>query len=182
MTSTKKQKDKAPAKPASTGKRKAKPTKNGSAKDGSQRGRPTLFKPEMYDQARDRCMLGATNPELADFLGVDLETIKRWIREDDKFRTAVWEGRDGADARVAKSLYHRATGYSHPDTHTSSYLGDITETPITKHYPPDVTAATWWLKNRRPDLWRDRQELTGADGAPIQIAGIEWNIVRPKQD
>ena len=41
------------------------------------------------------------------------------------------------------SLYKRACGYDHDG----------------KHYPPDTTAAIFWLKNRRSDEWRDKREL-----------------------
>ena len=28
-----------------------------------------------------------------------------------------------------------------------------------KHYPPDTTAAIFWLKNRQVERWRDKQEV-----------------------
>jgi hypothetical protein len=28
---------------------------------------------------------------------------------------------------------------------------------VRKHYPPDVTACIFWLKNRQPERWRDVQ-------------------------
>ena len=31
---------------------------------------------------------------------------------------------------------------------------------VTKQMPPDVTAQIYWLKNRMPEKWRDRQEQT----------------------
>ena len=34
----------------------------------------------------------------------------------------------------------------------------IVKTPIRKRYPPDVVACIFWLKNRRPDIWRDKRE------------------------
>lgn len=29
---------------------------------------------------------------------------------------------------------------------------------VEKDVPPDTTAQIYWLKNRRPDLWRDRRK------------------------
>lgn len=55
-------------------------------------------------------------------------------------------------------MFERATYYSHPDTHISNFQGDITVTPLTKHYPPDTTACIFWLKNRKPKDWRDKVE------------------------
>src|SRR6516225_6395600 len=51
-------------------------------------------------------------------------------------------GKAPADERVVVSLYQRALGYDHNG----------------KHYPPDVTACIFWLKNRAPEEWRDRRE------------------------
>lgn len=48
----------------------------------------------------------------------------------------------------------------------------------TKEVPPDVTAQIFWLKNRKPDEWREKQqnEITGAGGGPLQVL---FNIPRP---
>jgi len=37
--------------------------------------------------------------------------------------------------------------------------GEIKYAPYVEHVPPDVHAAEFWLKNRRPDRWRDVQQL-----------------------
>ena len=75
---------------------------------------------------------------------------------------------------VADSLFKRATGYSVTDTHVSNYHGDITLTEIDKNYPPETTAAIFWLKNRQKKKWRDKQdhEIGGPDGGPIQTEDI----------
>ncbi|MCY1295079.1 hypothetical protein D9M70_444010 [compost metagenome] len=31
--------------------------------------------------------------------------------------------------------------------------------PTVKHYPPDPGAAIFWLKNRQPELWKERVEV-----------------------
>jgi hypothetical protein len=40
----------------------------------------------------------------------------------------------------------------------SQYEGRITITPLKKHYPPDTTACIFWLKNRQPQQWRDKNK------------------------
>jgi len=44
---------------------------------------------------------------------------------------------------------------------------------VVKHQVPDTTAQIFWLKNRKPNEWRDKQqtELTGKDGGAIEIQG-----------
>src|SRR5690242_9203224 len=73
-------------------------------------GRPTLYRPELCEQARNYCLLGATNNELAEFFGVCPSTIDNWIVRHADFEAAVKSGRAFADARVARGLYNRAIG------------------------------------------------------------------------
>lgn len=133
-------------------------------------GRPTGFKPEFCEQATNLCLLGATDADLARFFGFDERTINRWKDSHPEFAEALREGKEGADANIGKSLFQRATGYSHPSEEIKVVEGAVVRVPITKQYPPDTTAMIFWLKNRRPDLWRDKvqNEHSGPDGGPIQ--------------
>jgi hypothetical protein len=124
-------------------------------------GRKTVYRKEFDELARNYCLLGATNDELAEFFGVTARTIENWAKAHKTFFRSLKEGKAIADGQIANSLFHRARGYSHPDVHITSYKGEITETPVTKHYPPDATACIFWLKNRRPDMWRDVQRVEG---------------------
>lgn len=121
-------------------------------------GRPSKFKPEYVDLARKFCLLGATGADLARMFEVGTTAIDVWIKEKPDFAAAVKEGRLEADAKVAASLFHRATGYSHPAVKIFLHEGKPVEVPYTEHYPPDATSMIFWLKNRRPDLWRDKIE------------------------
>lgn len=125
------------------------------------------YRQEFATQAAKLCALGATNDQLADFFEVATRTIETWIADKQPFRDAVLNAKQIADEKVVRSLFERATGYSHPDVHVSNFQGDITITPLVKHYAPDTTAAIFWLKNRDQKNWRDRTELTGADNTPL---------------
>ena len=131
--------------------------------------RPTKYKAEYAEQARKLCLLGAIDRELADFFDVPESTLNLWKKANPEFMESIKKGKDIADANVGDSLYQRATGYQHEDTHVSNYQGDITLTKLTKHYPPDPTSMIFWLKNRRKKEWRDKinHEVSGEDGQPI---------------
>lgn len=118
-------------------------------------GRPTKFKPEFVEKARELCENGATNRELADFFRVNETTIWQWAHTFPAFSNALKVGKELADERVVQSLYRRAVGYSFDSVHISNYQGMVSQTPIVEHVPPDVTAGIFWLKNRRPAEWRD---------------------------
>lgn len=137
------------------------------------RGRPTRFKAEHCGQALKLCRLGATDKDLADFFGVDVATVNRWKMKHPDFCESLKAGKTVSDAEVANMLFKRALGYSHPEDKIMQYEGSPVIVPTIKHYPPDTIAAIFWLKNRRPDLWRDKvtQEISGPDGGPIQTEG-----------
>lgn len=118
-------------------------------------GRPTKYKKEFPRQAVKLCKLAATDREIADFFEISEATLNRWKLEHSEFCEALKTGKEQADNRVHESLYRRAVGYEHDEIHISNYQGKITKTPIVKHYAPDPTSCIFWLKNRRPDEWRD---------------------------
>lgn len=137
-------------------------------------GRPSDYDPKKTAKhAKRLCLLGATDAEMADFFEVSETTINNWKNQHPEFLESIKAGKEVADTKVAKSLYERANGYSHPEVHVSNYQGKITLTELTKHYPPETAAAIFWLKNRQSDKWRDRRELTGAGGKPIEMA---WTV------
>jgi len=120
-------------------------------------GRPTDYKTEYEEQAYKLCLLGATDKDMADFFGVCEATINNWKNEYPAFLESLKRGKIKADAEVAKSLYHRALGYEHPEDKIFCTNGDVTTVETIKHYPPDTAAAFIWLKNRAG--WRDKQEV-----------------------
>lgn len=128
------------------------------AKPAVGRGRPSKYKNEFPEQARKLCMLGATDKDMAEFFEVGESTLNRWKTEYPEFRESLKGGKLMADASVAESLYKRATGYEHPEDDIKVVAGEIVITPTIKHYPPDATSMIFWLKNRRPDLWREKQK------------------------
>lgn len=139
--------------------------------------RPSKYKPAFVEQANKLCALGATDLEIADFFEVDVRTLYRWKGEYAEFCQALKVGKDVADERVERSLFSRANGYEHDEVDIRVVGGEIVQTQIRKFYPPDTTAAIFWLKNRRPVQWRDKieQEHSGT----VQIGRVVREIVRP---
>lgn len=122
-------------------------------------GRPTDYRPEFDQQVYRLCLLGMTDKQLAVFFDVTETTINNWKKTHYSFLESLREGKMLADAKVAEALYLRATGYSHPDTHIAVVDGEIVQTETIKRYPPDTGAAVFWLKNRQPQLWKEKVEV-----------------------
>ncbi|MBL6653979.1 MAG: hypothetical protein ISP49_20455 [Reyranella sp.] len=118
-------------------------------------GRPILYDPALCEQAHNYCLLGATNDELAEFFGVSPRTIDRWIADQPDFGDAVRRGRIVADSRVARGLYERAVGYDRTVERSVVIGGELKPVTSTIHYPPNVQACIFWLRNRRRRAWRD---------------------------
>lgn len=135
---------------------------------------------DIPERARALCLLGLTNAELAEHFGVARETFCRWKRQHPELAEAMQGARSVADARVAASLYQRAIGYSVECEEVKMVAGEPQRVRYRKTFPPDVTAQIFWLKNRRPDLWRDKVEsaLAGAGGSDAS-AHIVIEHVKP---
>jgi hypothetical protein len=138
------------------------------------RGPSSDYRPEYSDLARKFCMLGASDDELARLLEVAPGTLDAWRAAYPDFSAAVKAGRDEADATVAERLYARAIGYSQPAVKIFQSSGQALEAPYTEHYPPDVQACIFWLRNRRRTEWRDKADAPQGEAdllAELEAAG-----------
>jgi hypothetical protein len=137
-------------------------------------GRPTKYDPGMDGQAEKLCKLGATDKELAEFFEIAESTLNEWKLTYTKFSESIRAGKMLADANVAERLYQRAMGFEHDSEEIKVVEGVIERVPIRKIYPPDSTAAIFWLKNRQKDKWRDKTETEFSGGLDLkQITGVE---------
>lgn len=126
-------------------------------------GRPSSYKPEYAKQATKLAQLGATDQEVADFFEVDVRTVHRWKHDHEDFCHSLKAGKEAADERVERSLYQRAVGYEQDEV--KIFMPANSPEPVYAPYrakvAPDVTAAIFWLKNRRSKEWRDVRHIDG---------------------
>jgi hypothetical protein len=140
--------------------------------EGIRRGAPTLYRPELAALARRLALLGATDQEMADALGIDQVTLDRWKARHTQFGIAIEHGKIQADAEIAESLYNRARGMSMPAVKIfqGTPEGGPVIVPHQEHLPPDVGAAKLWLSRRQPNLWRERQQVDVTGTVAYRIA------------
>lgn len=122
-------------------------------------GRPSKYKEEYAEQVKILCRLGAIDKDLAEFFDVSEQTINAWKQRYPAFLESLKEAKDIADNAVEMALYKRAIGYEHEEDKIFNQNGEPLIVPTIKHYPPDTVAAIFWLKNRRPEQWRDKAEI-----------------------
>ena len=122
-------------------------------------GRPTSYKPEYCREAELLCLLGLTDVELAEFFQVSDETIRTWKHKYPEFLGAIENGRILPDAQAAQTLFKLAMGFEHKVEDIVWRNGAPIKISYTKYFPPNFSALSLWLRNRRPDQWRDKHTI-----------------------
>ena len=101
---------------------------------------------------------GWTDAQVADFFDVTEQSLNNYKIKFPSFFESLKEEKIEADKNVEKSLYQRACGYSHEAVKMFVIGGKVVTEKYIEHYPPSEVACIFWLKNRQPDKWRDKQE------------------------
>ena len=104
---------------------------------------------------------GLTDEQIAGNIGINTSTLYDWKNKFPKISEALKKGKEVVDIQVENALLKRALGYTYKETTSEcDENGELKVTKVvTKEVVPDTTAQIFWLKNRRPDLWRDKQNI-----------------------
>ena len=144
-------------------------------------GQPTLYKDEYAEQAFNYCLLGATDKDLARFFNVCEKTIDNWKKDNPIFLQSIRESKEKADSIIVKSLYNRAKGVIVTEERITSGSENDVITKISKELPPDTKAIEFWLKNRQPTRFRDKQELTADIKTEVTVQQQKLKDLPPEQ-
>ena len=99
---------------------------------------------------------GLTDEQISKNMEIAYSTFREWKKKYKALSAALKKKKDVVDREVEKSLYRRAMGYSYDEV--TIECGMETKR-VTKHVVPDTTAQIFWLKNRKPEQWRDKQDI-----------------------
>lgn len=105
---------------------------------------------------------GLTEKQIAHNLGVAYSTFRVYKEKYPALSAVLKKGREVIDFEVEGALIKRALGYSYvevtnelvEDETTGSAELKVVKT-VTKQVAPDVTAQIFWLKNRKPNEWKN---------------------------
>lgn len=139
---------------------------------------------------------GLTNEQIAHNLGIHVDSLYEYQKKYSEFSDALKRGKEVVDLEVENALLKRALGYDYEEVTKEPLYNPVTGdairnedgTPkivvtrvVKKQVQPDTTAQIFWLKNRKPKDWRDKQEFehTGEGGGPLKVI---FNIPRPPKD
>jgi DNA-binding XRE family transcriptional regulator len=108
---------------------------------------------------------GLTEEQIAKNMGISVKTLYNWKEKFLPVLHAIKRGKEVVDRQVENALLKRALGYEYDEVTQEVVLDLETGTNelriskvVTKQVHPDVTAQIFWLKNRKPDVWRDKKE------------------------
>lgn len=105
---------------------------------------------------------GLTDEQLAEKMGINRATLYDWKKKYPNISDVLKKGKEIVDIQVENALLKRALGYDYQEEKIEKSDKDgVKVTQTLKHVPPDTTAQIFWLKNRRPDKWRDKPESPG---------------------
>lgn len=107
---------------------------------------------------------GLTDEDIAHNIGISRSTLKEWKKKIPAISATLNTNKAIADIRVENALLKKAIGCTVTEKVISKIKnpdGTVTETERTveRELPPDTTAGIFWLKNRKPKDWRDKQEV-----------------------
>jgi transposase-like protein len=140
-------------------KKKGAPLGNKRALGNRGGGRKPKYQAAMARIARKACERGMTDLEVANLLDVSASTLYRWRTEYPQFARLFRLGKIEADNRVERALFSRAVGYDYEVEKQIMTRRGPQMLRWREHMPPDVAAALAYLRNRRPDRWRDTHRI-----------------------
>lgn len=109
------------------------------------------------EEIKDWCRNGATDKEIWERLGISKDSFYEYKKNISDFSDSLKKVKDYVDAEVENALLKRALGYSYEEvTQEVDEKGKKKIKKVTKQVVPDVIAQIFWLKNRRPDKWREK--------------------------
>lgn len=151
-----KRKPKCKIKPPKGGRRRKRAPKKAATK--SKGGRPrNLLTPTLISGIVNTIRAGNYIETATALHGIHKDTFYRWLKEGARDRRA---GRDTLEATFSDAI-------KKADAHAEN----ARVSQIQKASKKIWTAAAWWLERRHPGKWglKQRTELTGEGGAPIQV-------------
>lgn len=131
-------------------------------------GRPSKFSEAIGSKIIELYKSGKTDREVAKLIGISRATIFYWKKKYIDFSVTLKEAKDIADDIVEACLYARATGYNYMGEKQFFFEGEVQRVNVPIHCPPDVGAQIFWLKNRRPEVWRDVKVMQLPDISPTK--------------
>lgn len=132
---------------------------------------------------------GLTDEQIADNIGIQRTTLYDWKNKYSDISDSLKRGKEVIDRHVENALLKRALGYSYEESTkelvesaaTGKQSLSVTKV-VTKQVAPDVTAQIFWLKNRKPKEWRDKQDVELSGSVELTYEQRLQQIIKGKHE
>jgi len=147
---------------------------------GVKRGRKNKYETHVGPRLEEIgwwCRDGLIEEEMFKRLGVSERSWYEYKNKYPQLSQVLKNGKAQADYRVEDSLYKRAVGIKNATETTEEYKDGVlvAKKIVKKNIAPDPTSMIFWLKNRQPAKWRDKQEIGGSMTINYNVPGINKN-------
>lgn len=126
-------------------------------------------------RAHGYALLGHTDEEIAELIGVSRSTFDTWLVEQPSLRTALRKARVDDHVRLVKSLHRAGNGFRAKETKLNVVGGRLRKTVVTRVYPPNVAASQLVLVNRQGARWKDTKTVEHTGKVDL-LAAIERSL------
>ena len=113
-----------------------------------------------WEQVQDKLILvegwardGLTNEQIAEKLNIGKTTFYKLLKEHPELSELLKKGKENIDYQVENALLQNALN-------------------------GNITAQIFWLKNRRPSKWKDKQEVSNSD----ELTKVEQLLNKIKEE
>ena len=111
-------------------------------------------------------------------MGVNIATLYDWKKKYPEISESLKKGKEVIDTIVENALLKRALGYRYDEV---TIENGIETKRVTKEVQPDTTAQIFWLKNRRPDKWRDKQNVEVSGSLKTETSKLD-DLIKQMSD
>lgn len=132
-----------------------------------------------WDDVKDKLILiegwsrdGLTDEQIWTKLGIGKTAFYKYKKEHADLANSLKKGKEVVDREVENSLLDNAMGYEYTEQQAIKikevYYNDqgkrcekenVKIVEVKKYKPGETTAQIFWLKNRKPEQWRDKQDI-----------------------
>lgn len=126
---------------------------------------------------------GLTNEQIASNIGINTKTLYEWKNKYSNISNALKKGKQVVDIQVENALLKRALGYTirimEQKLDKDGCIHDLVKDV---HIPGDTTAQIFWLKNRKPNDWKDKVVDSENEEAIINAKDVLVKIRKTADD
>lgn len=109
---------------------------------------------------------GLTDEQIAKNIGIGYSTLQTWKSKYQDIQDTLKKGKEVVDIQVENALLKRALGYEYEEV---TYKNDKEIKRVRKQVIPDVTAQIFWLKNRKPEQWKNDPHKVELDKEALEL-------------